>query len=76
MKVCSGAAYSVSRGTITCPIYYTAPCMCCRERKGVREMKSKRGEREMSGGVRRKAVGGYLNGRENEVLYGLYREGW
>lgn len=67
LKVCSGAAYSVSRGTITCPIYCTL-VLCCRERKRAREMGSKRGEREMSGVEKSEAGGRALNEGENEVI--------
>lgn len=45
VKLCSGAAYSVSRGTITCPIYCKL-VLCCRRRNGEKNGEQ---EREISG---------------------------
>lgn len=53
VKVCSGAAPSVSRGSVMCPIYLIV-LQCCKKRERV----NKREEREMAA----------LNARENKVI--------
>lgn len=53
VKVCSGAAPSLSRGSVMCPIYLIV-LLCCKKRERV----NKREEREMAA----------LNARENKVI--------
>lgn len=47
VQVCSGAAHTVSRGAITCPIYwYTAHWYCAAARRSDRERESKKWVKE------------------------------